>query len=387
MDGRTDLFAFGVILYALLTGRDPWLGNLAHEPTHQIYELMVATDRAQVRPISESGISISPAMVNVIMKLLRRDPDQRFQSARELKEALELIEAGGGATDSGSLRVLTAEPGVNVEVRSGRQVVAEGPTPCVASGIPAGTYTIVVRDPLYNESETALILGVGAMEDVTLVTSRRTEPDQKRKAPAPKKKRSRSRFAAAFVLAIGLGGTLYARPWGRTIDATGLQGLVLSGAVTDVGVAEGGVEGGVIVVPAAVFASVPMLADFMTPFFMAVDEGDVAELVRELRGQGVSVDTSWEIQRLTNLATQAQARSRYFDLAGGDVQTYAARLAELDPESDEAASLMRKVGERMAWDAQAALADGPPEQADELLRQCLELVPDHPRCLEVSQQR
>ena len=69
------------------------------------------------------------------------------------------------------------------------------------------------------------------------------------------------------------------------------------------------------------------------------------------------------------------------------MQSYALRLAELDPESDDAASLLRKVGERMAWDAEAALEDGPPDQADELLRQCLELVPDHPRCLEVSQER
>ncbi len=194
-------------------------------------------------------------------------------------------------------------------------------------------------------------------------------------------------MVAAFVLILGLGGAWYAQPWGRIIDATGLQRLVDSGAVTGVRVTDGGVEGGVIVAPAAVVAFVPMLADFMTPFFMAVNEGDVAELARDLRARGVSVDVSWEIRRLTELAADAQSRTRYFGLAGGDVQSYALRLAELDPESDDAASLLRKVGERMAWDAEAALEDGPPDQADELLRQCLELVPDHPRCLEVSQER
>ena len=63
----------------------------------------------------------------------------------------------------------------------------------------------------------------------------------------------------------------------------------------------------------------------------------------------------------------------------------AQRLGELDPESSEAASLLRKVGERMAWDAEAALQAGPPGDAERLLRQCLELVPDHPRCLAVAE--
>lgn len=93
VDARTDLFAFGVILYLLLTGRDPWLGNPAGQSTEQIYELMLATDRGEVRPMAEAGRAILPAMERVVMRLLRRDPAERFQSARELKEALRRITA------------------------------------------------------------------------------------------------------------------------------------------------------------------------------------------------------------------------------------------------------------------------------------------------------
>lgn len=386
VDGRTDLFAFGVILYALLTGRDPWLGHLAHEPTHQIYELMVATDRGEVRPMGEAGAKIPPAVVSVIMKLLRRDPSQRFQSARELKATLEQVERGGGDTDSGSLRVLTAEPGVHVEVRSGREVVASGPTPCVANAIPAGTYTIVVRDPLYAEAETTLILGAGAMEDVTLVTSRRTDA-ARRPRPAPRRKRRGVRVVLALLALVGLGGAWYAQPWGRTVDRTALNGLIERGAVTSAWVTDGGFEGGVIVAPAALLSSMPMLADLRTPFFMPVAEGEVAEVVRDLRARGVQVDASWEIRRLTDLAAEAQARLRYYGFNGGDVRTYALRLAQLDPGSEDARSLLRKVGERMAWDADLARAEGAAEQAEELLGSCLELVPDHPRCQEASASR
>ena len=385
MDGRTDLFAFGVILYALMTGRDPWLGGLAHEPTHQIYELMAATDRAEVRPIHESGVSIPPAMVAVIMKLLRRNPDDRFQSARELLAELERVEHGGGAIDAGSIRALTTEPGVHVEIRSGREVVAEGATPCVVNGIPAGTYTIVVRDPLYQESETSVILGAGAMEDVTVLTTRRSEAT---KTSVPRKKKGPgSKIAAGLVLLLGSLGALYAQPWGRTVDRAGLDALIRGGRVDAVYVTDGGVEAGVAVAPSMLLGSVPTLGQFRTPLFMSLDEGDIPEFVSELSTRGVAVDASWEIERLRQLAVDAQARGRYYGTAGGDVQSYALRLAELDPDSEEAASLLRKVGERMAWDAEAALDAGMSERVDELVSQCLALVPEHPRCTAVAELR
>ncbi len=107
--------------------------------------------------------------------------------------------------------------------------------------------------------------------------------------------------------------------------------------------------------------------------------------MQTLRARGVSVDASWEVRRLTELAVRAQRRNRYYGLDGGDVRSYALRLAELSPASAVAASFLFKVGERMAWDAEAALQDGAPERADELVDRCLALVPDQPRCLSVAE--
>jgi hypothetical protein len=90
------------------------------------------------------------------------------------------------------------------------------------------------------------------------------------------------------------------------------------------------------------------------------------------------------VLRLRDLVSQAQSRTRYYGVAGGDVQSYAQRLAAIEPGSGEARSLLLKVGERMAWDAEAALSDGSPERAGELVGECLRLVPDHPRCASVS---
>ena len=377
VDGRTDLFAFGVSLYALLTGRDPWLGNLAHEPTHQIYELMVATDRAEVRPIGESGASIPPAMVNIVMKLLRREPDQRFQSARELRDALRMVQQGVAATDAASLRVLTDESGVHVEIRDGRTLVAEGPTPLSAEGIAAGTYAVEVRDARYEATQTTVALGQGAMQDVTLVTNKREATTTAR--PRPAKKSRAGRWAALIVLLLAGGATAWAQPWGRTLGPDGLLTQVRGGAVSAVWLTEGGMEGGIQVVP------IDALAGLQTPFFVEVPPSDIPEMVRTLREAGADVDVTWEVRRLTDLAREAQARNRYFGLDGGDVRTYALRLAELVPDSPEAASLLLKVGERMAWDAEAALAEGPPEAARDLVDRCLALVAEHPRCIEVSE--
>ncbi len=377
VDGRTDLFAFGVILYALLTGRDPWLGNLAHEPTHQIYELMVATDRAEVRPMGETGVSIPPVMVNLVMKLLRRDPAQRFQSARELRDTLERLAQGGVSVDTSSLRVLTDEPGVHVEVREGRTIVAEGATPCNANGLAPGTYSITVRDPHYERSQTTVVLTAGAAQDVTLVTTKRATAARS-KPQAKAGSRGGGRLVAAGIVLLGVGAAAYVQPWGRTLDTAGFWGHVERGSISSVWLTDGGAEGGIQIAPIAALETV------LTPFYVPVLEGDIPEMVERLRASAISVDVSWEVRRLTDLAVEAQRHGRYFGLQGGDVTSYALRLAELEPESQEAASLLRKVGERMAWDADLATREGSPEQAEELVRQCLVLVPDHPRCLEVS---
>jgi hypothetical protein len=317
VDGRTDLFAFGVILYALLTGRDPWLGNLAHEPTHQIYELMVATDRAEVRPLGEAGVSIPPAMVNVVMKLLRRDPAQRFQSARELRDTLQRLAAGeatvaGAATD-------------DARTRTGSTASPLGPR------------------------------------------------------PRPTRKNSRAGLVVAALLLVGVVGvTMWARPWGRSLELNALVSQARAGAVPAVWLADGGMEGGIRILP------LDAASELVMPFYTHIEDGELADAVSRLREAGATVDVSWEASRLTSMALEAQSRNQYFGLEGGDVRTYALRLAQLVPDSPEAASLLLKVGERMAWDAEAALAEGPPERAEELMRACLSLVPYHPRCLQVS---
>ncbi|WP_164931928.1 EAL domain-containing protein [Janthinobacterium sp. 17J80-10] len=72
-DARSDLYALGVVLYELATGQVPFRGNDPIELAHcHIAHLPV--------PPQEIRADIAPAFGNIILKLLKKDPEERYQS-------------------------------------------------------------------------------------------------------------------------------------------------------------------------------------------------------------------------------------------------------------------------------------------------------------------
>lgn len=83
VDCRTDLFALGILLYAITTGKHPFRGAHPGETLQNI-----CSDRAPVPP--SAFISDYPtALEEVVMKALSKSPDGRFGNANEMLEALE----------------------------------------------------------------------------------------------------------------------------------------------------------------------------------------------------------------------------------------------------------------------------------------------------------
>jgi eukaryotic-like serine/threonine-protein kinase len=95
VDGRTDIFAFGAILYEMLAGRRAF-----EKPTSA--ETMAAILNEEPPAISELAPNTPPALVRIVKRCLEKDPEQRFQSASDLAFALEaLAESSGVLTTAG----------------------------------------------------------------------------------------------------------------------------------------------------------------------------------------------------------------------------------------------------------------------------------------------
>jgi eukaryotic-like serine/threonine-protein kinase len=83
-DARTDIFAFGGLLYELVTGKK------AFEGKSQI-SLMGAILEREPAPISTIQPAIPPAVERIVRKCLAKDPDERWQTAADLKSELRWI--------------------------------------------------------------------------------------------------------------------------------------------------------------------------------------------------------------------------------------------------------------------------------------------------------
>lgn len=84
VDLRTDLFALGVSLYEMLSGKLPFDGS--------VIDVLYKNATVDAPPIAErAGIAVAPELEAIITKLMAKAPDDRFASAREVLAALEAI--------------------------------------------------------------------------------------------------------------------------------------------------------------------------------------------------------------------------------------------------------------------------------------------------------
>jgi serine/threonine-protein kinase len=85
-DQRTDLYAVGVMLFELLTGERPFV---ADDPM-RVLEMHLRSPIPSARALKPE-LGISPELEAAIVKALQKQPDQRFATAEEFDQALEVV--------------------------------------------------------------------------------------------------------------------------------------------------------------------------------------------------------------------------------------------------------------------------------------------------------
>jgi len=123
IDGRSDLYSVGVILYEFLTGHRPFTGPITRVLYNHLYT--PPPSFAERNP----NVSVPPEVERVVMRCLAKDPRDRPQSARELYEEFQ-------AAVSGELFI---SPGVEIPDRLDHDVTPPPGTPRL--GTPFGRAT------------------------------------------------------------------------------------------------------------------------------------------------------------------------------------------------------------------------------------------------------
>jgi len=107
---RSDLYSLGAMLYEMVTGRPPFVGDES---------VAIITQHLNTAPVSPSwhNSSVPPALEVLILRLLEKDATRRPASAAEVREALEAVQATGSrqrttaGTAAGSLSLAGEDQG------------------------------------------------------------------------------------------------------------------------------------------------------------------------------------------------------------------------------------------------------------------------------------
>jgi eukaryotic-like serine/threonine-protein kinase len=145
-DSRTDIFALGVVLYEMLTGRRAFDGQSRTS-------LVAAIIGGEPRPLRELQPMTPPALEHVISKCLEKDPEHRWQSAHDIADELRWI------SEAGSQAGIATTVGMRRKSRERIGWVMNLLTAVVA--IAATAWFVTSRAPVHPTSQSSIAMPEG----------------------------------------------------------------------------------------------------------------------------------------------------------------------------------------------------------------------------------
>jgi len=187
IDGRADLYSFGIVVYEMLTGVPPFQADTPHK-----YLMLHASERPRALRDVNPSTTASPELEALIFKAMEKDRTKRFATARDFAKALEEL-----------LPVLDDTPGAPAPLPVAAEVTYE---PTRAARVEDEVATIVTTSGPAGAPTVKTMSGGRAPVDAELAQSPITDA-------APVNRKPMMKWLAAAIVTVAVAGG--AAMWNR----------------------------------------------------------------------------------------------------------------------------------------------------------------------------